>query len=80
MSVPPELRVTDRDRSSMRWIVGQQTCRDCRGWGEIGHGDENRHCYACDGEGFLMSMVLPRGASVRLGRMLAEALTMAGAW
>ena len=37
-------------------------------------------CDECWGSAFWSATILPMGASVRLGRMLAEALTMAGAW
>ena len=38
-------------------------------------------CGACGGGGEIAAgITMPMGALLRLGRMLAEALTMAGAW
>lgn len=84
MSVPPELRVTECDvdhaRRSHHAII---VCPSCHGLGvHEGRGVvDDVTCGACGGGGEIAKgITLPMGASARLGRMLAEALTMAGAW
>ena len=82
MSVPPELRVTDRDVVYCPRI--DIACRACGGTGIDTRpglcGPVVNWCDECWGSAFWSATILPMGASVRLGAMLAEGLRWTAPW
>ena len=48
-----KLRTRVKEAIAERWLAYRESkrsiCKSCMGWGEIGHGSENRDCNSCYG-------------------------------